>query len=154
MWNENHNQRKITKMITWITALSNPMKLWAMPCRATQDGWVMMESSDKIWSTGERNGKFSSVAHLCPTLCKPIDWSTPGFSVYHQLLELAQTHVPRVSDVIQSSHPLFPPVPPSVSLSHQEGSVSLFSFFIRGQTEWKPQSQTTNQSDHMDHSFI
>ena len=33
------------------------MKLWAMPCRATQDGWVMVESSDKTWSTGERNGK-------------------------------------------------------------------------------------------------
>ena len=33
------------------------MKLWAMPCRATQDGWVMMESSDKIWPTGEGNGK-------------------------------------------------------------------------------------------------
>ena len=97
------------------------MKLWAMPCRATQDGWVMMESSDKIWSTGERNGKFSSVAHLCPTLCKPIDWSTPGFSVYHQLLELAQTHVPRVSDVIQSSHPLSSPFPTTFSLSQHQG---------------------------------
>ena len=39
-----------------------------MPCRATQDGWVMMESSDKIWSTGERNGKFSSVAQSCLTV--------------------------------------------------------------------------------------
>ena len=48
---------KLTKMITCITALSNSMKLWAMPCRATQDGWVMGESSDKMWSTGEGNGK-------------------------------------------------------------------------------------------------
>ena len=39
------------------TALSNLMKLWATPCRATQDGWVMVESSDKTWSTGEGNGK-------------------------------------------------------------------------------------------------
>ena len=44
-------------MITWTAALSTSMKLWAMPCRATQDGWVMVESSDKTWSTGEGNGK-------------------------------------------------------------------------------------------------
>ena len=44
-------------LITWTTALSNSMKLWAMLCRATQDGWVMVESSDKMWSTGEGNGK-------------------------------------------------------------------------------------------------
>ena len=46
------------------------------------------------------------------------------------------------------------PVSPSVSLSHQEVSISLLSFSIRGQTEWKPQSQKTNQTDHMDHSLV
>ena len=46
------------------------------------------------------------------------------------------------------------PVSPSISLYHQEVSMSLLSFSIRGQTEWKPQSQKTNQSDHMDHSLI
>ena len=55
--NENHSHRKLIKLNTWITALSNSMKLWAMPCRATQDEWVMVESSDKTWSTGEGNGK-------------------------------------------------------------------------------------------------
>ena len=55
--NGNHNYRKLTKLITWITALSNSMKLQAMPCRATHDGRVMLESSDKMWSTGEGNGK-------------------------------------------------------------------------------------------------
>ena len=54
---ENYNHRKKTSLITWTTALSNSMNLWAMPCRATQDGRVMMESSDKTWSTGEGNGK-------------------------------------------------------------------------------------------------
>ena len=54
-WKPNH--RKLTKLITWITALSNSVKLWAMPCRATQDGHVMVECSDKTWSTGEGNGK-------------------------------------------------------------------------------------------------
>ena len=50
--NENHNHRKLTNLITWTTVLSNSMKLWA-----TQDRQVMLESSDKMWSTGEGNGK-------------------------------------------------------------------------------------------------
>ena len=54
---ENHNHRKLTNLITWTTALLNSMKLWAMPCRATQDKWVMVECFDKTWSTGEGNGK-------------------------------------------------------------------------------------------------
>ena len=53
----NHNHRKLTNLITWTTALSNSMKLWAMPCRANQDGRVMVESSDKMRSTEEGNGK-------------------------------------------------------------------------------------------------
>ena len=49
--------QKLTNLTFWTTALSNSMKLWAMMCRATQDRWVMMEISDKTWSTGEGNGK-------------------------------------------------------------------------------------------------
>ena len=51
------HHRKLTNLMTCTTALSNSVKLWAKPCRATQDGWVMVESSDKMWSTGEENGK-------------------------------------------------------------------------------------------------
>ena len=46
------------------------------------------------------------------------------------------------------------PVSPSASLSHQEASISLLSFSIRGQTDWKPQSQKTKQSNHMDHKWV
>ena len=46
------------------------------------------------------------------------------------------------------------PVSPSINLSHQEASISLLSFSIRGQKDWKPQSQKTSQSDHMDHSLV
>ena len=46
------------------------------------------------------------------------------------------------------------PVSPSVSLFHREASISLLSFSIRGQTDWKPPSQKTNQADHMDHSLV
>ena len=63
--------------------------------------------------------QFSSVAQSCPALCDPIDCSTPGFPVHHQLLEFIQTHVHRVSDAIQPSHPLsspFPPVPIPLSI--------------------------------------
>ena len=54
---ENHNHRKLTNLITWNTALSNTLKLWAMFCRAPQDGQVMVETSDTTLSTGEGNGK-------------------------------------------------------------------------------------------------
>ena len=48
---------------SWRRGLHNSMKLWAMPCRATQDGWVIVESSDKMWSTGGGNGK--SLQYSC-----------------------------------------------------------------------------------------
>ena len=51
----------------------------------------------------------SSVTQLCPTRCNSMDCSTPGFPVHHQLPDLAQTHVHRVSDAIQPSHPLSSP---------------------------------------------
>ena len=61
--------------------------------------------------------QFSSVAQSCPILCDPMDCSTPGFPVHHQLPELAQTHVYQVGDAIQSSHPLSSPSHPSFNLS-------------------------------------
>ena len=56
--------------------------------------------------------QFSSVAQSCPTLCDPMNRSMPGLSVHHQLPEFTQTHVHRVSDAIQPSHPLSSPSPP------------------------------------------
>ena len=50
--------------------------------------------------------QFSSVAQSCPTLCDPMNRSTPGLPVHHQLLEFTQTHIHRVSDAIQPSHPV------------------------------------------------
>ena len=63
--------------------------------------------------------QFSSVAQSCLTFCDPMDCSTLGFPVHHQLLELAQTHVHDaiVGDAIQPSHPLLSPSPPALSLS-------------------------------------
>ena len=61
--------------------------------------------------------QFSSVAQSCPTLSDPMDYSTPGLPVHHQFLELTQTHVHRVSDAIQPSHPLSSPSPPAFNIS-------------------------------------
>ena len=65
--------------------------------------------------------KFSSAAQSCLTFCNPMDCSTPGFHVHHQLPELAQTHIHRVGDTIQPSHPLSSPSPPAFNLSQHQG---------------------------------
>ena len=63
--------------------------------------------------------------------------------LYHSLASSQTTGNPSEEDPV-----------PAVSLSHQETSISLLSFSIRGQAEWQPQSQKTNQADHMDHSLV
>ena len=65
--------------------------------------------------------ELSSVAQSCQTICDPLDCSTQGLPVHHQLLELAQTHVHRIGDAIQSSHPLSSPSPPAFNLSQHQG---------------------------------
>ena len=63
----------------------------------------------------------SLVSQSCLTLCDPVDFSTPGFPVHHQVPELAQTHVHQVSDAIQPSHPLSSPSTPAFNLSQPQG---------------------------------
>ena len=61
-----------------------------------------------------------SVAQSCPTLCDPMNRSMPGLTVHHQLLEFTQTHVHRVNDAIQPSHPLSSPSPPAPNPSQHQ----------------------------------
>ena len=65
--------------------------------------------------------QFSSVVQSCPTHCDPMNHSTPGLPVYHQLPEFTQTHVYRVGDAIQPSHPLSSPSPPAPNPSQHQG---------------------------------
>ena len=65
--------------------------------------------------------QFSSVTQSCLTLCDPMNCSTPGLPVHHQLLESPQTYVHWVSDAIQPSHPLSSPSPPALNLSQHQG---------------------------------
>ena len=65
--------------------------------------------------------QFSSVPQSCPTLCDPMNHSTPGLPVHHQLLEFTQTHVHLVGNAIQPSHPLSSPSPPTPNPSQHQG---------------------------------
>jgi len=86
--------------------------------------------------------QFSSIAQSCLTLCHPMNHSTPGLPVQHQLPEFTQTHVHQVGDAIQPSHPLsspslLPPIPPSIRVFSNESTLRIrwpkywsFSFSI------------------------
>ena len=75
--------------------------------------------------------EFSSVAQSCLTLCDPMNRSTPGLPVHHQLLEFTQTYVHQVCDANQPSHPLSSPSP-ALSLSQHQGSFQMSQLFASG----------------------
>ena len=79
--------------------------LWAWATTAQLIPWqpIPVSCLDPVYSV-----QFSSVTQSSPTLCDPMNHSMPGYPVHHQLPEFTQTHVHRVSDAIQSSHPLSP----------------------------------------------
>ena len=77
--------------------------------------------------------QFSSVTQSCPTLCDPMDFSTAGLPVHHQLQEFTQPHVHWVSDAIQLSHPLSSPSPPAFNLSQHHG---LFKWVSSSHQYW------------------
>ena len=90
----------------------------------------------------ETSDQIRSVAQSCLTLCDPMNHSTPGLPVHHQLSEFTQTHVHQVSDAIQPSHPLsslllLPPIPPGIRVFSNESTLCMrwpkywsFSFSI------------------------
>ena len=145
-----YSQKSSQSNHTRTTDLSNSLKL-SHAHGATQDGRVMVDRSDTMWSAGEGNGKplecsclenpmnsmerqndrilkeelsrsvqFRSVAQSCLTLCNPMNRSMPGLPVHHQLPEFTQTHVHRLSDAIQPSHPRSPPSPPAPNPSQHQ----------------------------------
>ena len=88
--------------------------------------------------------QFSSVAQSCPNLCDPMNYSTPGLPVQHQLPEFTQTHVHRVSDAIQSSHTLSSPSPPAPNLSQYQGLFQQVNSLhqVAKVSEFQPQHQS------------
>ena len=92
-------------------------------------GFVFLSFERKKKSQGHKTGEgnklfssvqFSSVAQSCPTLCNPMNCSTPGLPVHYQLPEFTQIHVHRVGDAIQPSHPLSSPSPPAPNPSQHQ----------------------------------
>ena len=80
--------------------------------------------------------QFSSVSQSCPTLCDPMNHSTPGLPVHHQLPEFTQTHVHRVSDAMQPSHPLSSPSPPAPSPSQHQTLFQWVNLHMRWPKYW------------------
>ena len=78
-----------------------------------------------IFQARIRSDQIRSVAQSCPTLCNPMNRSTPGLPVHHQLPEFTEAHIHWVSDAIQPSHPLLSPSPPALNPSQHQ---SLFQW--------------------------
>ena len=102
-----------------------------------------------MWYSRPFEIQFSSVAQSSPTLCDPMNCSTPGLPVHHQLPEFTQTHVHRVGDAIQPSHPRSSPSPPAPNPSFpmsqlftwggQSTGVSAIALFLPKNTQgWSP----------------
>ena len=91
----------LSELLSCVWLFASP---WTIPC--------MEFSRPEYWS-----GSVSSVAQSSQTLCDPMNHSTPGLPIHHQLPESTQTHVHRVGDTIQPVHPLSSPSPPALNLS-------------------------------------
>ena len=90
-------------------------------CKIEKKRWCLLWASVNYISKSKGNIQFSSVTQSCPTLCDPMNCSTPGLPVHHQLPASTQTHVHCVGDAIQPSHPLSSPSPPALNLSQHQG---------------------------------
>ena len=80
--------------------------------------------------------QFSSVTQSCPALCYPMNHSTPGLPVYHQLLEFTQTHIHRVCDSIEPSHLLLSPPPPALNPSQHQSLFHESTLHMRWPKYW------------------
>ena len=109
---------RVAKNRIWLKQIS--IHVYVLNCFFPPSERTVIQGNEFLTSV-----QFSSVAQSCPTLCNPMNCSTPGISVHHQLPEFTQTHVHRVSDAIQPSHPLSSPSPPAPNPSQHQ---SLFQW--------------------------
>ena len=95
----------------------------------------------------ESSVQCSSVTQLCLTLCNAVNHSMPGLPVHHQLPEFTQTHIHRVSDAIQPSHPLSSPSPPALNLSQHLSNESVLR--IRWPKYWSFSSSISPSKEYL-----
>ena len=121
------------------SCLENPMDwgVWWATVHGVAKSWTRLNEFTIYFSV-------SLVTQSSPTLCNPMNHSTPGLPVHHQLLEFPQSHVHRVSDAIQPSHPLLPPSPPALNLSQHQGLFQWVSSLhqVAKVLEFQPQHQS------------
>ena len=118
-------RRRGQQRMRWLDGITDSMEFEQAP--GVGDG----QGSLACCSPWGLKVQFSSVTESCPTLCNPMDWSTPGLPVLHQLLELAQTPVHQVGDAIQPSHPLSSPSVSSTSPLYTDKIFQVNSFLSR-----------------------
>ena len=104
--------------------------------------------SESKYILKENSVKFNSVAQSCPILCDPMYRSMSGLPVQHQLLEFAQTHVHRVSDPIQPSHPLLSPPPPVFNISQHQGLFNESALSIKWSKNWSLSSSMSPSNEY------
>ena len=114
---ERHRERNFFYFKELANAIvrADESKVFRAGCQAGNSG------RGQYYSLEFKCNQFSSVAQLCPTVCDPMDCSTPGLSVHQQPPEFTQTHVHLVGDSIQPSHPLLSPSPPACNLCQHQG---------------------------------
>ena len=98
----------------------NVFELWCQR-RLLRVPWTARRSNQSTLREISPEKAVSSDTQSCPTLCDPMDYSTSGLPVHHQLPESTQTHVHRVGDAIQLSHPLSSSPPPALNLPQHQG---------------------------------
>ena len=96
--------------------------VWYMPIGISR---ISLKKNSNFGMIYIKHFQFSSVAQSCLIVCDPMNRSTPGLPVHHQFPDFTQTHIHRVSDAIQPSHPLPSPSPPAVNPSQHQ---SLFQW--------------------------
>ena len=126
IYSEKTKIEKDTCIPFFIAALFTIARTWKQPRCSSTDEWIKNCGTYTQW-----NIQFSSVAQSCLTLCDPMNSSTPGLPVHHQLPEFTQTHIHRVSAAIQPSHPLSSPSPPAPNPS-QHRSFPMSQLFSSG----------------------
>ena len=103
------------------SCIGNKMRMSALTM-LIQHMLEILASTKRLGKKKQKGHQIRSVAQSCPTLCDPMNRSTPGLPVHHQLPELTQTHVHRVSDAIQPFHPLSSPSPQHCTPRHLPAS--------------------------------
>jgi len=110
----------------WLTAFTQNVFKFPPNCSIYQyfiyfSCQITIHCNNCVYPSFDGSVQFSSVTQSCLTLCNPMNCSTPGLPVHHQLPEFTQTHIHQVSDAIQPSHHLLSPSPLALNLSQHQG---------------------------------